>query len=285
MRQRLIRYLSYPLVVGGAGVAIVAATAAGLPFWPWLPAIAAAGLAAAVLLERVQPYETAWLYDHADTATDIVHALVNLGVMVLGVELASAVWPAALTLSLWPSQWPVAAQWLLAGLIVDAGMYAMHRASHAVPWLWALHTPHHSAERLYWLNSERRHPLHAVVLAGPGIAVSLILGAPAAIISAWLAFVTVHLAFQHANLDYTLGPLNRWLGVAPVHRWHHKREYEDAQVNYGEFWMIWDRLFGTFHLPAGSVRAGDVGLTDRTYPTRYVAQIARPFQRNGRDPA
>ena len=283
MRHFVIRYLSYPLVAGGAAVATVAATAAGLPFWPWLPAIVATGIAIVALLERLQPYEPAWLHDHADTATDIGHALANFGVIVIAVELLAVVWPAALSLSLWPSQWPVALQWLCAGAIIDAGLYAMHRASHAAPWLWALHAPHHSAERLYWLNGERRHPLHAVLLAAPGIALVLALGAPAAIVNAWLAFVTVHLAFQHANLDYTLGPLNRWLGVAPVHRWHHKRDYEDAQVNYGEFWMIWDRLFGTFRMPPGSVRAGDVGLADRAYPTRYFAQLARPFRRSRLD--
>lgn len=279
MRQFLIRHFSYPLVAGGAAAAIVAVVATGLPFWPWLPSIAAVGIAAVALLERVQPYEPAWQDDHADTATDIVHALVNFGVLALSTKLIAIVWPAALSLPLWPTRWPVVAQWLLAGAIVDLGLYAMHRASHAVPWLWALHAPHHSAERLYWLNSERRHPLHAVLLAAPGIVVALALGAPAALVSAWLAFMTVHLAFQHANLDYTLGPLDRWLGVAAVHRWHHKREYEDAQVNYGEFWMIWDRLFGTFRMPPGSVRAGDVGLADRAYPTRWLAQFARPFRR------
>ncbi|WP_422822321.1 sterol desaturase family protein [Vreelandella nanhaiensis] len=34
----------------------------------------------------------------------------------------------------------------------------MHRASHRIGWLWRLHAPHHSAERLYWLNGKRRHP-------------------------------------------------------------------------------------------------------------------------------
>ncbi|WP_407938458.1 sterol desaturase family protein [Oceanococcus atlanticus] len=36
------------------------------------------------------------------------------------------------------------------------------------------------------------------------------------------------------------------LGVAELHRWHHKRDYEDAEVNFGEVWMIWDHLFGSF---------------------------------------
>ena len=72
-------------------------------------------------------------------------------------------------------------------------------------------------------------------MAGPGLAVAVLLGAPSHVLSAWLALLSVQLAFQHANLDYRVGPLRRWLGVAEVHRWHHKREYENAQVNFGEF--------------------------------------------------
>lgn len=47
----------------------------------------------------------------------------------------------------------------------------------------------------------------------------------------------MHLAFQHSNLGYRVGPLGLLIGVAEAHRWHHKREHEDAQVNYGDFWM------------------------------------------------
>ena len=49
--------------------------------------------------------------------------------------------------------------------------------------------------------------------------------------------LVVHLAFQHSNLGYRVGPLGLLIGVAEAHRWHHKREHEDAQVNYGDFWM------------------------------------------------
>lgn len=119
-------------------------------------------------------------------------------------------------------------------------------------------------------------------MAGPGLIVVTALGAPAEIVSAWLTLLSVHLAFQHANLDYTVGPFRRWLGVAEVHRWHHKRDYEDAQVNFGEFWMVWDRLFGTFLDQPQSIRAGDVGLRVERMPLGYVAQLVWPFRRRRR---
>jgi sterol desaturase/sphingolipid hydroxylase (fatty acid hydroxylase superfamily) len=66
------------------------------------------------------------------------------------------------------------------------------------------------------------------------------------------------------------------LGVAEVHRWHHKREYEDAQVNFGEFWMIWDHVFGTYRYQKNGVRAGEVGMKE-SMPITYIAQIKWPF--------
>jgi hypothetical protein len=167
---------------------------------------------------------------------------------------------------------------LFAGVIIDLGLYAMHRFSHRVAWAWRLHAIHHSAERLYWLNGERRHPVSAVLMASPGLATVVALGAPPHVISAWLALLSVQLAFQHANLDYRVGPLRRWLGVAEVHRWHHKREYEDAQVNFGEFFMLWDRLFGTFLDRPEPLAANDVGLREETMPNGYLAQLAWPFR-------
>ena len=95
------------------------------------------------------------------------------------------------------------------------------------------------------------------------------------------------IAIQHSNLDYTLGPLRKWLGVAVVHRWHHKREFEDAQVNYGEFLMIWDRLFGTFFDVDRRIEADDPGLRDRAFPRDYWGQLTYPFTarlKDRRDP-
>jgi sterol desaturase/sphingolipid hydroxylase (fatty acid hydroxylase superfamily) len=181
--------------------------------------------------------------------------------------------------SVWPDAWLAWAQVLLAGAVMDLGLYLMHRASHRFGWLWRLHAPHHSSERLYWLNGERRHPLSAMLLAGPGLLTVIALGAPPVMVSAWLTLLAVHLAFQHANLDYRMGPLRYMLGVAEIHRWHHKREYEDAQVNFGEFWMLWDHLGRTFHDQPNGVVAGEVGLRDRTFPIAYLAQLRWPFRR------
>lgn len=167
-------------------------------------------------------------------------------------------------------------QVLLAGVIIDFGLWFMHWTSHRNRWLWKFHALHHSAERLYWLNGERRHPVSALLLATPGISVAALLGAPPIVIGCWMSIMSVHLAFQHANIDYSIGPFRKWLAAAEIHRWHHKREYEDAQVNFGEFFMIWDRLFGIFRYQVNGVVDGEVGLQE-AMPASYLKQLTWPF--------
>lgn len=275
--SRVIRYGAYPLVFGGSAAAILALTTHRAAPWPGLVLVVLIGVGMVALLERLQPYERAWLRDHDDGTADALHVLVNFGLLSLTAWLLHVIADWMPGPRPWPLRWPVWSQVLLAGAIVDAGLYGMHRSSHRVRWLWRLHAIHHSAERLYWMNGERRHPLSAVVLAAPGIAAVAWAGAPPVIASAWLAVLAVHLAFQHANVDYSLGPFRHWLGVAETHRWHHKREYEDAQVNFGEFFMLWDRAFGTYARPPGAVRAGEVGLREAEVPTAYAAQLLWPF--------
>lgn len=183
---------------------------------------------------------------------------------------------------LWPNQASMWVQVLLAGAVIDFGLYVMHRYSHVQPFLWRLHMLHHSPQRMYWINGGRRHPVSALILAGPALAVLMILGATPIAVAAWLAILSIHLSFQHANLDYSLGPLRYVFCVAENHRWHHKREFEDAQVNFGEVWAIWDRLFSSYHDAKSAPRAGEVGLRDTRVPPTYLGQLAWPFMRSAR---
>lgn len=277
IRRSLIRYGSYPLVFGTCAFAQAWGASNGWPYWPVVPLIAAFGIAIVALLERLQPYQQEWLADHQDTAVDILHAFTSLSLIFGSVHMVEMARPLLPITPVWPDTWPMTGQIVLAGFVIDFGLWFMHWASHRQGFLWRLHALHHSSERLYWLNGERRHPLSALMLGIPGIAAATLLGAPAIAIGSWLAIVSVHLAFQHANLDYTVGPLRKLLGVAEVHRWHHKREYEDAQVNFGEFWMLWDLLFGTFRDQRNGVVAGEVGMRAKM-PLRYRAQLRWPFQ-------
>lgn len=273
-----VRYGSYPLVVGATAVLLFGGLAAGWPYFPTVPLIVAAALATVALLERRLPFHAAWQQDHRDTVCDAIHAVVNLVVLLAVHAVVAGLAPLWSAGTWWPQHWPLWAQALAVGAALDFSLYSVHWLSHRVTWLWRFHAIHHSSERLYWLNGERRHPLHAGMMAAPGLVAVVLIGAPALAVGAWLGLLAVHLAFQHSNLDYRVGPLRFVLGAAEVHRWHHKREYEDAQVNFGEFWMVWDHLFGTFRLPKHKLGADEVGLKETSFPMDYGTQLVYPFR-------
>ena len=43
-------------------------------------------------------------------------------------------------------------------ILSDLFLYWVHRAQHAIPWLWRLHSIHHTAESLTFVTAHRVHP-------------------------------------------------------------------------------------------------------------------------------
>ncbi len=113
--------------------------------WPSFVIISALALLAVASLERIQPYQSAWLENHQDLIPDIGHAIGSLGLLSLtawGLHIARMD-----IRSIWPEAWPIRFQILLAGAVIDLGLYSMHRLSHRIDWLRRLHALHHSSER------------------------------------------------------------------------------------------------------------------------------------------
>lgn len=278
---KLIRYTAFPLVEGGAALLIIWMASTGVAYWPFFPLITLSAITSVALLERVAPYERTWNSDHGgDTFRDVLHITVNQILVQASVAIGfglRGLLPESFTL--WPTGAPMWVQVLLVGAVIDFGLYIMHRISHVQPFLWRLHMLHHSPERMYWMNGDRRHPISALILAGPALTLLMVLGATPIAVAAWLAILSIHLCFQHTNLDYSLGPLRHLFCVAENHRWHHKRDFEDAQVNFGELWAIWDHAFGSYHDAKTTPRIGEVGLIDTFVPRTYLGQMAWPFRK------
>ena len=278
-------YLVYPLLFGGAVTTIVTAVGRGVSYWRVGPPVVAACVVAVALLERVAPYARAWQRDHGDTRTDVLHLVGNLLVSQASVALYGAARAATgAAPGPWPVGWPFALQFLAGVAVFDFGLYAVHRASHSVPWLWRLHAIHHSARRLYWVNGQRRHLAHEALEGAPGLLALGALGAPAAVVACAAAAITVHLLLQHGNVAYRAGWLRYVFAVAELHRWHHQRHYVDVQGNYGALFSVWDYAFGTA-LPKKGDAPPDVGLDDEPgLPADYAGQLVWPFRRRAAGP-
>ena len=161
---------------------------------------------------------------------------------------------------------PFWAQAIVALLAIDLFQYLCHRAQHRFePW-WNLHKLHHAPEELTVLVTSRSHVLDTMLrqVVGPGLLVYA-LGLSADAVLYGYVFPVVFLdAFAHANVDFP-GPRFRWLtyviNTPNVHALHHTPDRD--RVNYGMALAIWDRLFGTFELPAQ--RPTRFGLADPSY--------------------
>lgn len=276
-RRPLLEAVLHPLLVGTSLFLFVGGVASGVEYWLLSPFVFLAAATVVVTLERSMPWSTAWGRDHGDARADAAHFLANLVVGHLSIALYAAVIDTPR--GIWPSDSPLVVQFVLATLVMDLGLYVVHRASHSVGWLWRLHAIHHSAPRLYWVNGQRRHVVHEVLEGTPGIVVLGLVGAPAGVIACYVGVLTVHLMLQHGNIRQRAGKLQYVFAVAELHRWHHQRRYAATQGNYGALLSVWDRLFGTM-LPEHGDAPPDVGMDDEPgIPAGWLGQMAWPFRR------
>lgn len=269
--------------MGGAAFALQHGVAEGL-------VVAAASLAGAVLvatLERVLPYEGSWNRSRGDVGTDVLHTLVSMvGVPEVlkaltfgGIAAASVSLSATAGTGLWPTGWSLLAQAVLALVVGEFPQYWVHRLGHEWPVLWRLHSVHHSAPRLYWLNAGRFHPLDTALQYFATTALLVLLGCPSPVIALYLVFTSLHGLFQHGNVDIRLG-FQTWIfSLSLLHRWHHSRTIVESNTNYGANLIVWDVVFGTRFLPVDRSPPADIGIADMPdFPTGWWGQVTAPFR-------
>lgn len=237
-------------------------------------------------LERAFPYHAPWNRSHGDLGVDIRHivtitlvsGLADPAFRALGLVAAIALLGGH-TLALWPTEWPLLAQLVVALVIGELGQYWMHRMQHEWDFLWRFHALHHSAPRLYWLNAARFHPVDILLNNFMATVPLALLGAGEAVLALWLLFSAVHGIFQHSNMPVRIGPLNWFFSMAELHRWHHSRLVEESNTNYGQNLAIWDLVFGTRFLPADREPPRDIGLTGLSaYPMSWLDQQLAPLR-------
>lgn len=283
---RWVSWLLFPTTLAAVFGAAIVALERGVSESAVLGLGSLGTLGVVVLFERLQPFRPQWNRSQGDLPADLAYLPTNLGVnalvepavTVVGVALGAAV-SEALGSGLWPGGWPLAAQLLLACVVAEFFDYWPHRWLHEVPALWRFHAIHHSPERLYWLNATRSHPVEMAFRAVFSFLPPALLGAgPEVLVLLGLVSTCVGL-FQHANIDFRLGPLAWIFSVGDMHRWHHSEKLAEANHNYGNNFLFWDVVFGTWYRPRdrrAPERLGIEGLRD--FPRSWWRQLLRPFR-------
>lgn len=150
---------------------------------------------------------------------------------------------------------PLAAQVVVAFVLMDLSTYAIHRLFHAQRWLWLMHSVHHSDAEVDVSTSIRHHPVEVAIDVAVKLGLYLLLGLPVWIEAARTLLINPLSMAQHANIAYPSWVERlRWLLVTPaMHRVHHRPDAPATNANYSQCFSFWDRIFGTYRAPDPSL--------------------------------
>jgi sterol desaturase/sphingolipid hydroxylase (fatty acid hydroxylase superfamily) len=234
------------------------------------------------LLEQSFPNQPHWQPTKKDWLNDFIFmALIqSLLPRVLGfllvISLAQSISIEGLY-TYWPHHWSVFSQFVLMLVGADFLRYWLHRLSHNWTPLWRLHAVHHSPHKLYWMNVGRFHPIEKTIQYLFDAMPFILLGVAEPVLALYFVFYAINGFFQHCNINLRLGMLNYLVSGPELHRWHHSRLISESNNNYGNNLIIWDLLFGSWHLPANQ-HVKELGLVNRDYPMDFKSQMLGPFK-------
>jgi sterol desaturase/sphingolipid hydroxylase (fatty acid hydroxylase superfamily) len=160
-------------------------------------------------------------------------------------------------------------------VLADLCGYWIHRAFHRVPLLWRFHAIHHSSERMDWLAGSRLHLVDIVVTRALAFIPLYALGFSTTPVYFYLALVSFHAVFVHANVGVRFGGLRHVIGTPQYHHWHHAVEPIDK--NFAIHLPVIDRIFGTLHLPKDKWPER-YGIAGRPVPEGWAKQFTWPLR-------
>lgn len=152
----------------------------------------------------------------------------------------------------------VSASWLtylIAFIVLDFAGYAVHALDHKVNFFWNSHIIHHSSEDFNLACALRQSVSVFVRLFVILLFPAALLGVPAEVIA---LVAPLHLFAQfwyHTRHIKKMGWLEKIIVTPSHHRVHHAINPEYMDKNYGQIFIIWDKMFGTFMEEMDDVRA------------------------------
>ena len=206
--------------------------------------------------------------DGRDTRASLTMGVGNVFINLFWKSVVYAYFSALAALAPWKLGY---SPWVWAAAIVgdDFCYYWFHRLSHEVRFLWAAHVNHHSSRR-YNLSTALRQSWTTPFTSFWFWTPLPLLGFDPAMI---LTVQTVSLLYQfwiHTEAIGNLGIFERFMNTPSHHRVHHAINVLYLDRNHGGFFIVWDRLFGTFER---EVEAPVYGLTKNieTYDPMEIA--------------
>lgn len=146
-------------------------------------------------------------------------------------------------------------------ILDDMTQYGWHRLSHQVPWLYALHRPHHDAPYMSIRIVYRNNLFYYLLMPGLWFSGALIYLGLGPVYAVYIVIKLLVIYGAHSDVRWD-APLYRVGWLSPVmwlvervistpatHAAHHGKHANDGVTNYkgnyGNLLFFWDVLFGT----------------------------------------
>ncbi|MCZ4243809.1 sterol desaturase family protein [Pedobacter punctiformis] len=135
--------------------------------------------------------------------------------------------------------------WIFILLATDLVWYWYHRLGHEINFLWAAHIVHHQSEEFNLSAAARITTIQAIFRNVFWCVLPLIGFHPNMIITILLAH-GAYSFFTHTQLVGKLGWLENIFITPSLHGVHHASDEKYLDKNYGDVFVFWDKIFGTF---------------------------------------
>ncbi len=138
------------------------------------------------------------------------------------------------------------AVYVIAFFALDFAGYWVHRLQHVVNFFWNGHIVHHSSEEFNLACALRQSISSIVRIFIIFLLPAALLGVPKEVIE---IVAPLHLFAQfwyHTQHINRMGFLEKIIVTPSHHRVHHAINPEYIDKNYGQIFIFWDKLFGTF---------------------------------------
>lgn len=135
--------------------------------------------------------------------------------------------------------------WVLCYIVWDLVFYCKHYMEHNVRFMWAIHVNHHSSPYMN-LSTSLRSGVFKSSYRYFFWAVPILIGFPVPMFLVLYGLGKVWAFFSHSQLLGKWGIFERFTITPSHHLLHHSCNQDNLNKNFGETFLIWDKLFSTF---------------------------------------
>jgi len=143
-----------------------------------------------------------------------------------------------------PANWMI---WMALILATDFVWYWYHRLGHEVNIFWAAHIVHHHSEEFNFTAAARITTIQAVIRTGFWCVLPFLGFHPTMVITMLLVHGSYSF-FTHTQIIERIKWLEYVFITPSLHGVHHASDEKYLDKNYGDMFVFWDKMFGTFQV-------------------------------------